>query len=89
MNLNDTVGTAPSQANTLVCSDVLVGGVAAVETRDLNGSYFDKHGDIVPVQIAGLAIAFAHVELDCDGECELVIRRLDTAGKCWQLCKDG
>lgn len=55
MDLSDTEGTAmlwASEANAYVCSDVLVGGVSAVESTDLSGSYYSKHGDVARIQIA-------------------------------------
>ena len=41
-----------TEANSYVCSDVLVGGVTAVESGDLSGAYFNAHYDIARVQIA-------------------------------------
>ena len=55
MNLNDTQGSAmgwASGSNAYVCSDVLKGGVDAVEEGDLDGSYFMAHEDVAMSQIA-------------------------------------
>lgn len=41
-----------TEANTYVCSDVLVGGVTAVESGDLSTAYFNAHYDVARVQIA-------------------------------------
>lgn len=40
------------QANAYVCSDVLVNGVNAVESEDLDGSYYSAHVDVARIQIA-------------------------------------
>ena len=55
MDVNDAQGSAMTwaqQANAFVCSDVLVGGVSAVETGDLDGSYYTAHVDVARTQIA-------------------------------------
>ena len=55
MSLNDTQGSAmqwASGSNAYVCSDVLKGGVDAVEKGDLDGSYFRAHEDVAQSQIA-------------------------------------
>ena len=44
--------TWAKEANTYVCSDVLVGGVDAVEDDDLSGSYYKAHVEVARVQIA-------------------------------------
>ena len=53
--LDDVLGTAMgwvSEANGYVCSDVLVGGVDAVEGVDLGGAYLQNHEGVARVQIA-------------------------------------
>ena len=53
--LSDVLGTAMGwvgEANAYVCSDVLVGGVDAVEQGDLGGSYLQQHEGVARVQIA-------------------------------------
>jgi len=55
MTLKDTQSSAmtwASQANAYVCSDVLVGGVSAVEKGDLDGTYYTQHVDVARTQIA-------------------------------------
>lgn len=55
MDVNDAQGSAltwASQANAFVCSDVLVDGVSAVESGDLDGSYYTAHVDVARTQIA-------------------------------------
>jgi hypothetical protein len=55
MDVNDAQGSAMTwaeQANAYVCSDVLVDGVNAVESEDLDGSYYTAHVDVVRTQIA-------------------------------------
>jgi len=54
-SLNDTKGTAmiwASEANRYVCSDVLKGGVGAVEDGDLSGSYYKAHREVARIQLA-------------------------------------
>jgi hypothetical protein len=54
-SLNDTLGTAmiwASEANGYVCSEVLKGGVDAVENGDLSGSYYAAHFDVARIQLA-------------------------------------
>ena len=53
--ISDPQGTAmswASEANAYVCSDVLVGGIDAVESGDLGTTYYQKHGDVARIQIA-------------------------------------
>ncbi|KIX04656.1 uncharacterized protein Z518_05526 [Rhinocladiella mackenziei CBS 650.93] len=53
--LNDTLSTTmtwANEANGYVCSDVLSGGVDAVEEGDLSGSYYSAHSDVARVQLA-------------------------------------
>lgn len=55
MSLNDSQATAlgwASGSNAFVCSDVLKGGVDAVEQGDLDGSYFKQHEEVARSQIA-------------------------------------
>jgi len=55
MTLTDTQSSAmtwASQANAFVCSDVLVDGVSAVESGDLDGTYYTRHVDVARTQIA-------------------------------------
>ena len=55
ISISDSEGTAlgwASDANSYVCSDVLAGGVDAVEKGDLSGAYFDAHGEVARLQIA-------------------------------------
>lgn len=55
MSVADTQSSAmvwASQANAYVCSDVLVNGVSAVETGDLDGAYYTAHVDVARTQIA-------------------------------------
>ena len=55
MSINDTQGTAmgwANDANGFVCSDVLKGGIDAVEKGDLIGSYYDAHSKVALEQIA-------------------------------------
>ena len=55
MNLNDTQGAAmtwANGANGFVCSDVLKGGIDAVESGDLSGSYYVAHSQVALEQIA-------------------------------------
>lgn len=55
MDVNDAQGSAMTwaeQANAYVCSDVLVDGVSAVESGDLDGSYYTAHVDVARTQIA-------------------------------------
>jgi hypothetical protein len=49
------LGTAmiwASEANGYVCSEVLKGGVDAVENGDLSGSYYAAHFDVARIQLA-------------------------------------
>lgn len=41
-----------AEANTYVCSDVLLGGISSVESGDLSTAYFNAHYDVARVQIA-------------------------------------
>lgn len=41
-----------AEANSYVCSDVLVGGIGAVESGDLSSAYFNAHYDVARIQIA-------------------------------------
>lgn len=54
-SLNGTLSTAmswASEANEFVCSDVLTGGLDAVEDGDLSGSYYEAHYEVARLQIA-------------------------------------
>ena len=51
-NPQSSAMTWASQANAFVCSDVLVGGVSAVEKGDLDGAYYTAHVDVARTQIA-------------------------------------
>lgn len=44
--------TWAQQANAFTCSDVLVDGVSAVESEDLDGSYYTARVNVARTQIA-------------------------------------
>jgi hypothetical protein len=55
MDITDPQSSAlvwAAEANTYVCSDVLIGGISAVESGDLSSAYFNQHYDVARIQIA-------------------------------------
>jgi hypothetical protein len=63
ISVNDTQTSAltwASKANAFVCSDVLVGGISAVERGDLDGAYYKAHSAVGGPKLPALGTDEGH-----------------------------